>query len=51
MAKAGWKYKELTSYGAHAKTAANAFNQVRDVLAKTENKEEILTLIKPAVSE
>jgi len=42
---AGWKYKELTSYGAYAETAATAFNNLRDALAKTQDKEELLKLL------
>ena len=45
LEKAGWKYKALTSYGAHADTATIAFNNVREVLTKTEDKEEILDVL------
>jgi hypothetical protein len=46
MAAAGWKYKELTSYGAYAETAADAFNRVREVLSKNTDKEGILEILK-----
>jgi hypothetical protein len=46
MAGAGWKYKELTSYGAYAETAAKAFNRVREVLSKTNDKEDVLLQLK-----
>jgi len=42
LAAAGWKYKELTSFGAHAETAADAFNKLGKVLTETQEKEEIL---------
>ncbi len=48
---AGWKYKELTSFGAHAETAAAAFNNLRNVLSKTEDKQEILTSLKSSAGE
>ncbi len=38
---AGWKYKALTSYGAHADIAAEAFNKVRQVLARTDDADQI----------
>jgi hypothetical protein len=43
---AGWKYKELTSYGAHAETAAVAFNNIRRVLTETQEMDEILSSLK-----
>ena len=46
MAAAGWKYKELTSYGAYSETAATAFNRVREVLSKKSEKEEVLEMLK-----
>lgn len=42
MAKAGWKYKELTSYGAHAETAATAFNRIAEALKNTQDKDQLL---------
>ncbi len=39
---AGWKYRALTSYGAHADAAAAAFNNVRLVLMETEDPHEII---------
>jgi len=38
---AGWKFHALTSYGAHAETAASAFNKLRQVLAKTDDQEQV----------
>ncbi|MGX5201824.1 hypothetical protein [Aliikangiella sp. IMCC44632] len=46
LAAAGWKYKELTSYGAHAEIAAEAFNRIREVLAQTDESEEVLAMLK-----
>jgi len=46
MAAAGWKYKELTSYGAYAETAAKAFNNVREALLESCDKEAILKKLK-----
>lgn len=42
LAAAGWKYGKLVSYGAHAATAAQAFNKVREALAETEDTDAIL---------
>ena len=46
LENAGWKYKALTSFGAHAETAANAFNKIGYVLSETQNSEEILSKLK-----
>jgi hypothetical protein len=42
LAAAGWKYKELTSYGAHAEVAAEAFNKIREALEQTDDSEALL---------
>lgn len=47
LAAAGWKYKELTSYGAYPDTAAAAFNKLGEALSKTRDKEEIINCLKP----
>jgi len=39
---AGWKHHALTSYGAYADDAVVAFNRLRIVLSKTNDKNEIL---------
>lgn len=39
---AGWKHHALTSYGAHADTATVAFNNIRQVLMKTDDRDQIL---------
>lgn len=39
---AGWNYGKLVSYGAHAATAAEAFNKIREALASTDDGEEVL---------
>jgi len=41
MKLAGWKHHALTSYGAHADLAAAAFNKVRQVLAQTDEPDQI----------
>ena len=46
LANAGWKYKELTSFGAYAETAAEAFNKLGKVLSETQNEDEILNKLK-----
>jgi len=45
LTKAGWKYGALISYGAHPETAAAIFNKIRELLAKTQVKEEFLSLL------
>lgn len=42
LKNAGWKYKDLTSYGAHAEVAAMAFNNIRSVISDSESPEDIL---------
>lgn len=42
LTAAGWKYGKLVSYGAHASTAAEAFNKIRDALAQTDDGDEVL---------
>lgn len=39
---AGWKYGKLISYGAHPDTAVVAFNRLRDVLAVSDRKKDII---------
>ncbi len=41
MKLAGWKHHALTSYGAHADLAAAAFNKLRQVLAQTDEPDQI----------
>jgi hypothetical protein len=43
---AGWKYKELTSYGAYADLAASAFNKLRDALHNSSNSEQVIEFLK-----
>lgn len=42
LAAAGWKYGKLISYGAHPKTAAEAFNKIRDALMKGAGKDGLI---------
>lgn len=42
LSAAGWKYGKLVSYGAHANTAAAAFNKIREALAQSNDSEELL---------
>lgn len=39
---AGWNYGKLVSYGAHASTAAVAFNKIREALAQSDDGEAVL---------
>ncbi|MBL4794765.1 MAG: hypothetical protein JKY24_04505 [Pseudomonadales bacterium] len=43
--KAGWKYGNLISFGAHPKTAADAFNKVRKALESSNDGEKILEVL------
>jgi hypothetical protein len=45
LTKAGWKYGALISYGAHPETAAAVFNKIRELLGKTREKEEFVSLL------
>ncbi len=45
MKAAGWKYERLTTYAAHPEVAAVAFNKVRSVLARTQDQEQIISLV------
>lgn len=42
LKSAGWKYHELISFGAHAQDAADAFNNIRTALMKSEDRDEVL---------
>ena len=42
LTAAGWKYGKLVSYGAHAATAAEAFNKVREALESSEEQDVVL---------
>lgn len=42
LTAAGWKYGKLVSYGAHASTAAEAFNKIREALAQANDGDEVL---------
>lgn len=46
LGAAGWKYGKLVSYGAHPQTAAEVFNKIREALGRTENKEDVINLLK-----
>jgi len=37
LAKAGWKYGKLTSYGAYPEVATEAFKKIKDVLESLES--------------
>ena len=39
---AGWNYGKLVSYGAHAATAAEAFNKIREALAQSDDGDAVL---------
>lgn len=43
---AGWKYGDLSSYGRNPELASEAFNRVRQAIAKTDNKEQLLDTVK-----
>lgn len=43
---AGWNYGKLVSYGAHASTAADVFNRIREALAQTDNRDTVLDKLK-----
>ena len=43
---AGWNYGKLVSYGAHAGKAADAFNRIREALAQTDNRDDVLDKLK-----
>ncbi|MCG8668983.1 MAG: hypothetical protein MI867_06185 [Pseudomonadales bacterium] len=40
---AGWNYGKLVSYGAHASTAADAFNKIREALAQSDDGDTVLS--------
>ncbi|MCW8948882.1 MAG: hypothetical protein OQL17_02785 [Sedimenticola sp.] len=50
LKNAGWKYHELISFGAHAEDAAMAFNHIRTVLLKTEERDEVLNKLTALVA-
>jgi hypothetical protein len=43
---AGWKYGDLSSYGRNPELASEAFNRVRQAIAKTDNKEQLLDTVR-----
>lgn len=45
---AGWKHDSLIGYAKHPEVAAEAFNKLRDIIAKTQDKEEILAILSGA---
>ncbi len=50
MRAAGWKYERLTTYASHPEVAAEAFNRVREILATTEDREQILERVSRQVT-
>lgn len=46
LTAAGWGYGKLVSYGAHAGKAADAFNKIREALAATDERDDVLSKIK-----
>ena len=46
LSAAGWGYGKLVSYGAHAQKAADVFNRVRETLAATDNRDDVLERLK-----
>ena len=50
MRAAGWKYERLTTYASHPEVAADAFNRVREILATTDDSEQILALVAQKVA-
>lgn len=39
---AGWKYGKMTPYGSYPKLAAEAFNRIRAVLARSGDEQQLL---------
>jgi len=40
---AGWKYDPIIGYAKHPEVAALAFNKLREIIAETQDKDEILS--------
>lgn len=39
---AGWKYGKMTPYGSYPKLAAEAFNRIRNALARSSDREQLI---------
>ena len=42
---AGWNYGKMTSYGSKPDAAARAFNRLREVLSRVEDKDAVLAAL------
>ncbi len=48
--EAGWKYGKLISYGSHPETACQVFVTIKAILEKTQEKDEIISLLSKKAS-